>query len=259
MAKDPAFLFYSQDFLTGCTDLTMEERGQYITLLCLQHQKGRLTDKSIKLAVGVVSKDVLTKFIVDGEGFYNKRLEEEVSKRRTYCESRRNNRLSKTKEEEVSEDMSEHMLNHMSSHMENENEDVINKEEKKKKESERKEEKKQALQNLVKRREQIFRNAVMLQGQYPDDMLKKFSDYWTELNRSGTKMRYELEPVFQIGRRLATWASRDRVVDRKPVEDNITFKELVRRFNQGETDIWDRYEPIAPGDKRTMWKLKTKT
>jgi len=51
MAKDPAFLFYSSDFLSGITDLTMEERGQYITLLCLQHQKGSLSEKTIRLSV----------------------------------------------------------------------------------------------------------------------------------------------------------------------------------------------------------------
>ena len=42
MERDPAFLFYSSDFLSGIADLNMEERGQYITLLCVQHQKGRL-------------------------------------------------------------------------------------------------------------------------------------------------------------------------------------------------------------------------
>jgi hypothetical protein len=62
MAKDPAFLFYSSDFLNGVADLTMEERGQFITLLCLQHQKGTLTDKTIRLSLGSVSVDVLSKF-----------------------------------------------------------------------------------------------------------------------------------------------------------------------------------------------------
>tara|TARA_R110002050_G_scaffold268962_1_gene411152 strand:- start:225 stop:347 length:123 start_codon:yes stop_codon:yes gene_type:complete len=33
-AKAPAFQLYAQDFLTGVMDLTMEERGVYITLLC---------------------------------------------------------------------------------------------------------------------------------------------------------------------------------------------------------------------------------
>jgi hypothetical protein len=75
MAKDPAFLFYSNDFLTGVSDLTMEERGQYITLLCLQHQKGALPEKTTRLAVGSVSVDVLKKFKVDEHGcIFNERL-----------------------------------------------------------------------------------------------------------------------------------------------------------------------------------------
>jgi len=83
--KDPAFLLYSSDFLTGTSDLTMEEKGQYITLLCLQHQKGRLSDKAIKLAVGNVEKDVMLKFVKDEEGlWYNKRLNQESTKRLTY-------------------------------------------------------------------------------------------------------------------------------------------------------------------------------
>jgi len=36
MPKAPAFQFYAQDFLTGVMDLTMDERGLYITLLARQ-------------------------------------------------------------------------------------------------------------------------------------------------------------------------------------------------------------------------------
>jgi hypothetical protein len=38
--------------------------------------------------------------------------------------------------------------------------------------------------------------------------LDKFVSYWTELNRSGTKQRWELEKAFEVQRRLATWFSR---------------------------------------------------
>jgi len=94
MSKDPAFLFYSSDFLNGVSDLTMEERGQYITLLCLQHQKDELTEKTIRLCVGSVSVDVLSKFSKNENGnFFNKRLSEEIEKRRLFTESRRNNGL----------------------------------------------------------------------------------------------------------------------------------------------------------------------
>ena len=89
MAKDPAVLFYTGDFLNGCTDLTFEERGQYITLLCLQHQKGHLSDKTISLCVGSVSVDVLKKFSQDDEGcYFNERMDEEMKKRQQFLDSR---------------------------------------------------------------------------------------------------------------------------------------------------------------------------
>ena len=88
--KDPAFLFYSSDFLSGVQDLTMEERGQYITLLCLQHQKGHLTEKMIRLCCGNAAADVLAKFRQDDEGlFFNQRLEDEVGKRKAHTEKQR--------------------------------------------------------------------------------------------------------------------------------------------------------------------------
>lgn len=88
--KDPAFLFYSSDFLVGVSDLTFEERGQYITLLCLHHQKGRLSKKAVAIAVGTATADVLDKFEMDENGlYYNKRLEYESEKRKAHSEKQR--------------------------------------------------------------------------------------------------------------------------------------------------------------------------
>jgi hypothetical protein len=90
--KDPAFLFYSSDFLTGVTDLTMEERGQFITMLCIQHQKGHLSEKTIRLSVGLVSVDVRNKFALDKDGnLFNEVLDKHIENRKNFIESRRNN------------------------------------------------------------------------------------------------------------------------------------------------------------------------
>lgn len=92
MAKDPAFLFYSQDWIVGCQTLSFEERGKYITILSQMHQQGRLTEETIRLLVGSVSVSVKSKFQVDEKGFwYNERLELEVEKRRNFTESRKRN------------------------------------------------------------------------------------------------------------------------------------------------------------------------
>jgi len=73
--RDPAFLLYSSDFLTGCSFLNFEERGKYITILCQMHQHGRLTEESIRFLVGSVSVSLMAKFSVDETGkMYNKRM-----------------------------------------------------------------------------------------------------------------------------------------------------------------------------------------
>lgn len=126
--KDPAFLLYSSDFLVGCSDLTMEERGQYITLLCLQHQKGHLTQKTICLSLGSVSDSVLSHFSVDEIGsYYNKRLDFEIEKREKYSESRRENgkkggRPKKTAEKPYAKPYDKPYAKAYENHTENENE-----------------------------------------------------------------------------------------------------------------------------------------
>lgn len=123
MAKDPAFLFYSSDFLNGISDLTMEERGQYITLLCLQHQKGELTDKTIRLSLGSVSVDVVSKFVrLKNGNLVNERLSIEIEKRKNFTESRRNNG---SKGGRPKKPLGLSKKNLMEDINENENEDVI--------------------------------------------------------------------------------------------------------------------------------------
>lgn len=90
--KDPAFLFYPSDFLTGTMAMPFEERGKYITLLCFQHQSGRMSEETIRFLVGSFSDMLRLKFSVDENGlFYNDRLEIEIEKRNSFLESRRNN------------------------------------------------------------------------------------------------------------------------------------------------------------------------
>ncbi len=92
MNNDPAVLLYTSDFLTGVLDLNMEERGQYITLLCVQHQKGHLKEETIRLLVGSVSDNVLKKFIKDENGYYyNPRMDIEKEKRNKFSNSRKEN------------------------------------------------------------------------------------------------------------------------------------------------------------------------
>jgi uncharacterized protein YdaU (DUF1376 family) len=83
MAKDPAFLFYPSDFLTGTMFMNNEQIGIYIKLLCSQHQHGGIIEKiSFNSLVG--NNDIIrVKFIETENGFYNIRLMEVMGVRNT--------------------------------------------------------------------------------------------------------------------------------------------------------------------------------
>lgn len=127
MTKDPAFLFYYQDFAYGTRKMTFEEKGAYIELLCEQADSGHLSIDDIKRILKnsfPIWDAICSKFSVDENGkYYNEVLEKHIQKRKKYTESRKNNLKGS------------HMKSHMESHMVNVNVNVnknINKEEEEK-------------------------------------------------------------------------------------------------------------------------------
>ena len=116
MAKDPAFLFYPNDYIGGTMGMTFEEKGAYIELLMLQFNRGHMDGHMIGHCVGQIWERIKCKFIQDEQGlWYNERLDVEKSKRKAFSESRRNNIKGNN----------QHMIGHMTTHMENENVNVI--------------------------------------------------------------------------------------------------------------------------------------
>jgi len=90
--KDPAFLFYTQDFIVGVQTMPFEDRGKYITILCQMHQQGRMDEETISFLVGSISDKLKGKFKIDNQGlWFNERLEIEMGKRRGFVDSRREN------------------------------------------------------------------------------------------------------------------------------------------------------------------------
>lgn len=133
MSKDPAILFYTSDFLTGTMTMTDDQVGKYIRLLCLQHQKGFLTEKDMIFICSTQcdqNEIIYSKFEHNGNGYYNKRLRFEIEKRAAYSASRSSNRL-KGKEKKAKNHIN-NICQSYDEHMENENvnENINNKEDK---------------------------------------------------------------------------------------------------------------------------------
>jgi hypothetical protein len=76
MAKDPAFLFYSKDWVMGTAEMMPEEKGVYIDLLVHQHQNGSIPSDIKRLSrivrlseetFNLIWKNISNKFIPNGE------------------------------------------------------------------------------------------------------------------------------------------------------------------------------------------------
>jgi hypothetical protein len=117
----------------------MEERGQYITILCVMHQKGRLSSKTIGLCVGNAAADVMAKLRQDSAGlWYSERLEIEIDKRKKHAQKQRERALEGWKKRKK-EDNQESDISHGNATampLENENVIVIENRNKEKKENE---------------------------------------------------------------------------------------------------------------------------
>ena len=126
MGKDPAFLWYPNDFIGGTMGMTFEEKGAYVHLLMMQFNRGHMGGHMVGQEVGQIWERLKSKFVQDDDGlWYNKRLELEIKKRQAFTESRRNNikgvNQYTKKDDSESGHMGGHMTSHMGGHMENEN------------------------------------------------------------------------------------------------------------------------------------------
>ncbi len=73
--------------------------------------------------------------------------------------------------------------------------------------------------------------------QYGRQMLSDFFRYWTEPNKSGTKMKFELERTWSIAGRLATWAGNQRVFNHGKQTYNGSGTTTEQRLNDAASLI----------------------
>lgn len=62
----------------------------------------------------------------------------------------------------------------------------------------------------LSRKDSFYNSLIPYVERYGKEMIREFYDYWSETNRSGTKMRFEQQPTWETAKRLATWAKREK-------------------------------------------------
>lgn len=125
MAKDPAFLFYPNDWIGGTMGMTFEEKGAYMELLMMQFNRGHMEGHMVGQVVGQIWDKIKFKFTQDENGlWFNPRLEDEVNKRKAFTASRKNNLKGKNQYTKKEGQVSGHMTSHMENENRNENKDI---------------------------------------------------------------------------------------------------------------------------------------
>ena len=63
--------------------------------------------------------------------------------------------------------------------------------------------------------------------EYDYNLLEEFIEYWTEPNKSGTKMKFELEKTWSLSRRVKKWKSNGFGKAEKPTDGRSQYKKYV--------------------------------
>ena len=93
------------------------------------------------------------------------------------------------------------------------------------------------LNNIDKRAEKFKEQVFEFSNQYHSDLLNNFYDYWSEPNKSNTKMKFELQQTFDIKRRLSTW-------------DRNNFNSIKRNDNSLDAQLVERSKNSKKEDKK---------
>jgi hypothetical protein len=228
--KDPAFLFYPSDFLTGTMLLSNEQIGKYIKLLCLQHQHGSLSEKHMLQICGEYDEELYSKFKKDDDGkYYNERLQKETIKRKKYSESRRQNRMGGAKKDEekpsYDDTYDSTYVETYDGHMENRNRNIdisTNKD--------NVEKRKTAKKDLPKKTYGEFNNVKLTDEDY-EKLKEKFPDYEDKIEALSIGIDSKGYKYKNHYSTILNWDRRDK--KEKPVQN-----ERKTRVVQESDDEW---------------------
>ena len=96
-----------------------------------------------------------------------------------------------------------------------------------------------AIAATLSRKERFYESLVPFVEKYGAAMIREFFDYWSEMNKSQTKMRFEQQPTWETSLRLVTWAKRDN-----------NFNKQANGTTNRESDQEDLMRNIAEGIAR---------
>ena len=77
-----------------------------------------------------------------------------------------------------------------------------------------------AISSTADRQKVFYNSLIPFLQEHPKERIKQFYEYWSELNKSQTKMRFEMEKTWEIPKRLTTWKNKENDF-KKPFEKSV--------------------------------------
>ena len=94
------------------------------------------------------------------------------------------------------------------------------------------------------RKEKFYESLVPFLDRYPKSMIREFFDYWSEMNKSCTKMKWEQQSTWELKLRLANWANRQKEYlngsnknTTKQEANEYAMQKLAERIEQREQGL----------------------
>lgn len=94
-----------------------------------------------------------------------------------------------------------------------------------------------ALAATLSRKKVFYQSLVPFLEKYPKEMIRNFFDYWSEMNKSCTKMRFEQQPTWELTLRLATWASKDNQFNRNQYDKDNSRNNARERTEEAASIV----------------------
>ena len=97
----------------------------------------------------------------------------------------------------------------------------------------------------LKRRDIFYQSLIPYVERYGKEMIRAFFDYWSELNKSETKMKFETNQTWEVAKRLATWANREKFNGKSGNSISITGTYTGGRVAQDKASSRQSLEDLA--------------
>lgn len=75
----------------------------------------------------------------------------------------------------------------------------------------------------LKRKDSFYNSLIPFTERYGKEMIRAFFNYWTEQNKSGTKMKFELQKTWDLALRLGTWNNREPINGKSKKQEPTTY------------------------------------